>query len=244
MCGRFAMDEKTNDLIEAFVLDGNDYRDWVPSFSIAPTDVIPVIRERRSSSTGEVTRQVEPAVWDFHPAFVTESKRPQFNARIETVTTSGMWKGAFASGRCIVPMRGYYEWTEREVDGAAKPVKIPHFIHGERPMLAAAGLATARKVDGEWEVSTAIITREARDASGEVHDRMPAFLTPDVYARWLDSEKITDDGERDDLLATLDRVSTEVASTITAYEVDRRVNNSRAVDPADGSLIEPAENQV
>ena len=241
MCGRFAMDEKTNDLIEAFVLDGNDYRDWVPSFSISPTDVVPVIRERRSSSTGEVTRQVEAAVWDFHPAFVTESKRPQFNARIETVTTSGMWKGAFASNRCIVPMRGYYEWTERDT-GAAKPVKIPYFIHGDVPMLAAAGLATARKVDGEWEVSTAIITREARDASGAVHDRMPAFLTPDLIDRWLDTEKITDDGERDDLLATLDRASTGVASTITTYEVDRRVNNSRAVDPTDETLIEPAEN--
>jgi putative SOS response-associated peptidase YedK len=246
MCGRFAMDEKTNDLIEAFVLDGNDYRDWVPSFSIAPTDVIPVIRERRSSSTGEVTRQVEPAVWDFHPAFVKENKRPQFNARIETVTTSGMWKGAFAANRCIVPMRGYYEWTERDT-GAPKPVKIPYFIHGETPMLAAAGLATARKVPSasgelEWEVSTAIITREARDASGAVHDRMPAFLTPDLFDRWLDTGKLADDGERDDLLATLDRVSTGVASTITTYEVDRRVNNSRTVDPQDASLIEPAEN--
>jgi putative SOS response-associated peptidase YedK len=140
-----------------------------------------------------------------------------------------------------VPMRGYYEWTERD-DGGAKPVKIPHFIHGERPLLAAAGLATARKVDGEWEVSTAIITREARDASGEVHDRMPAFLTPDLYDRWLDTEKLADDGERDDLLRALDEVSTGVASTITAYEVDRRVNNSRTADPQDASLIEPAAN--
>lgn len=41
------MDEKTNDLIEAFVLDGNDFRDWVPSFSLAPTDTVPIIRERR-----------------------------------------------------------------------------------------------------------------------------------------------------------------------------------------------------
>ena len=114
MCGRFAMDEKTNDLIEAFVLDGNDYRDWVPSFSIAPTDTIPVIRERRSSSTGEISRRVAPAIWDFRPSFVTEPKRPQFNARIETVATSGMWKGALASNRCIVPMRGYYEWVERD----------------------------------------------------------------------------------------------------------------------------------
>ena len=246
MCGRFAMDDKTNDLIEEFVLDGNDFRDWVPSYSIAPTDVIPIIRERRSSTTGEVTRTVEPAVWDFRPSFITEPKRPQFNARIETVATSGMWKGALAGGRCIVPMRGYYEWTERLPSGAqagaAKPVKIPYFIHGDVPLLAAAGLATARKVDGEWEVSTAIITREARDASGDVHDRMPAFLTPDLYARWLDSEKITDDGERDALLATLDSVSTGVASTITTYEVDRRVNNSRTADPQDASLIEPAEN--
>lgn len=245
MCGRFAMDEKTNDLIEAFVLDGNDYRDWVPSFSVSPTDVIPIIRERRSSSTGEVSRRIEPAIWDFRPAFVRDSKRPQFNARIETVTSSGMWKGAFASGRCIVPMRGYYEWAEREVAG--KPVKIPYFIHGDGvgsfgPLLAAAGLATARKVDAEWVVSTAIITREARDASGAVHDRMPAFVTPDLSERWLDAEKLTDDGERDDLLSTLDRASTEVASTITTHEVDRRVNNSRAVDPQDPSLIEPAQN--
>ena len=233
------MDEKTNDLIEAFVLDGNDFRDWVPSFSISPTDVIPIIRERRSSSTGELSRKIEPAVWDFHPAFVKESKRPQFNARIETVATSGMWKGALASGRCIVPMRGYYEWTEREVAGVAKPVKIPYFIHGEGPLLAAAGLATARKVDGEWEVSTAIITREARDASGEVHERMPTFLQPAQYDRWLDSEKLTDDAQRDELLAMLDGVSTEVASTITTYEVDRRVNNSRTVDPQDASLLDP-----
>ena len=196
-------------------------------------------------------RVIDAAVWDFHPAFVKESKRPQFNARIETVTTSGMWKGAFASNRCIVPMRGYYEWTERLPSGAqagaAKPVKIPYFIHGEVPLLAAAGLATARKVPSEsggdeWEVSTVIITREARDASGAVHDRMPAFLTPDLYDRWLDPAKISDDGERDDLLATLDRVSTEVASTITTYEVDRRVNNSRTVDPQDATLIEPSEN--
>jgi len=39
-------------------------------------------------------------------------------------------------------------------------------------------------------------------------------------------------------------VSTEVASTVTTYEVDRRVNNSRAIDPADPTLIEPAENQI
>lgn len=233
MCGRFAMDQETNDLIEEFVLDGNDFRDWSVSYSIAPTDVVPIIRERADTTTGEVRRTLEPAIWDFRPSFVKEPKRPQFNARLETLASSGMWKGAFASSRCIVPMRGYYEWT-----GEAGS-KQPHFIHGPGPVLAAAGVVTFRKLGDEWEVSTAIVTREGVDASGEVHDRMPAFLTPEVYAEWLDPHKLAADAEKDEKLAMLERVSAEVASTITTYEVDPRVNSSRKVDPADATLIEP-----
>ena len=238
MCGRFALNEKTNDLIEAFVLDGNNYEDWVPSFSIAPTDPVPIIRERADKASGEVKRTVEPAVWDFHPAFITDSKRPNFNARLENVATNGMWKGAFASGRCIVPMLGYYEWTGEAGE------KQPHFIHGQSvgqaaPLLAAAGLATARKVDDEWVVSTAIITREARDASGEVHDRMPVFLTRDAWDEWLAPHKLATDDEKQQTIGMLEHVSGEVASTITTYEVDRRVNNSRTIDPGDPTLIDP-----
>lgn len=237
MCGRFALDKKTDDLIAAFVADGNDFADWQPRYSIAPTDVTPIVRERRHGESGEVTRMIDPAVWDFHPAFMRESKRPQFNARIETVATNGLWKGAFASSRCIVPMRGYYEWSE--VDENGKTLKQPHFIHGDASVLAAAGLYTARKVNDEWVVSTAIITREARDASGEVHDRMPAFLTPDVYDEWLNPAKLSSDAEREHVLSMLQDASARVASTITTYEVDRRVNNSRTVDPLDPGIIEP-----
>ena len=238
MCGRFANDSETNELIEEFVAAGNDYRDWIPQYSIAPTEIVPIVRERRSSSSGEVTRGIEPAVWDFKPPFLTKPGRPNFNARIETVATNGLWKSAFAGGRCIVPMRGYYEWTGDKGD------KQPHFIHGPGAILAAAGISTARKVTtdegpDEWVVSTAIITREARDASGELHDRMPVFLVPDVYDEWLNPHKLESEGERDHLLALLDAVSSGVAATITSYEVDRRVNNSRAIDEHDATLIEP-----
>jgi putative SOS response-associated peptidase YedK len=236
MCGRFAMDDKTNALIEEFVLQGNDFRDWAGSFSIARTDVVPIVRER-THSDGELVRTVEPAVWDFHPSFMKDSKRPNFNARLETVATNGLWKGAFRSSRCIVPMLGYYEWTPRLVNG--KEVKQPHFIHGDG-RLAAAGVATARKVGDEWKVSTAIITREARDASGEVHDRMPAFLTPEVYDEWLQPSKLDDD-QLDHMLELLKSTSAAVASTITTYEVDRKVNNSRTADPSDASLIAPLD---
>jgi putative SOS response-associated peptidase YedK len=237
MCGRFAMDQETNELIEEYVLQGNDFRDWAPQFSIAPTEVVPIIRERRDKDTGEVTRTVEPAVWDFHPAFMKDSKRPQFNARIETVASNGLWKGAFASSRCIVPMRGYYEWSEILLDG--KKAKQPHFIHGQSPTLAAAGIYTARKVDDEWVVSTAIVTREARDASGDIHDRMPVFLVPDVYDEWLNPAKLDDEPAKAAMLGMLHDVSGDVASTITTYEVDRKVNNSRTIDERDPTLIQP-----
>jgi putative SOS response-associated peptidase YedK len=237
MCGRFALDKKTDDLIQVFVADGNDFTEWVPSYSIAPTDPTPIIRERKRSDSGEVIRSIDAAAWDFHPAFMRDSKRPQFNARIETVASNGLWKGAFASSRCIVPMLGYYEWTAFEENG--KSLKQPHFIHGDATTLAAAGIYTARKLEDEWVVSTAIITREARDASGEVHDRMPVFLTPDVYDEWLNPAKLASDAEREHILSLLHDVSSGVASTITTYEVDRRVNNSRTADPGDSTLISP-----
>src|SRR5690606_14781715 len=232
MCGRFANDAETNELIEEFVAAGNDYRDWRPRFSIAPTDVVPIVRERATAS-GELVRTIEPAAWDFHPPFLTKKTRPQFNARIETIASNGLWKSAFAGTRCIVPMRGYYEWTGEAGD------KQPHFLHGERPILAAAGLATARKVDGEWQVSTVVVTREARDASGLVHDRMPAFLTREAYDEWLSPAKLASDADTQRMLELLDAVSAEVAASLTSHEVDRRVNNSRTVDPADPGLIAP-----
>ena len=239
MCGRFAVDKGTNELIEEFIAQGGDVHEWRASYSIAPTDVVPIVRERRNSDSGEITRSLDSAVWDFHPAFIKESKRPNFNARLETVATNGMWKGAFASSHCIVPMLGYYEWADLEENG--KKVKQPHFIHGDNGTLAAAGIYTARKVNDEWVVSTAIITREARDASGQVHDRMPVFLTPDVYDEWLNPVKLTSDADKEHTLSMLEHVSGQVASTITTYEVDRRVNNSRTVDPADPSLIAKIE---
>jgi putative SOS response-associated peptidase YedK len=234
MCGRFANDAKVDEMIQEFVAQGGDYRDWKPQYSIAPTEVVPIVRERQNKETGEVTRSVDPAVWNFHPSFMKESKRPQFNTRIETVATNGLWKGAFASSRCLVPMRGYYEWTGEPGN------KQAFFLHGERPMLAAAGIYTARKVDDEWEVSMSIITREAKDASGEIHDRMPVFLDRDVWDEYLAPVKLDDAGKQE-MVALLTAESDKVASTITDYEVDRRVNNSRTVDPSDASLIDPLD---
>ncbi|TFD50746.1 hypothetical protein E3T43_17750 [Cryobacterium sp. Hh7] len=95
-----------------------------------------------------------------------------------------MFRSAFASQRCLVPMAGYYEWQQMD-DG-----KQPYFIHSDGDVLAAAGLYAARQEGDVWKISFTIITRAARDASGEIHDRMPVFMTPDVW----DTRKSRDPG--------------------------------------------------
>lgn len=235
MCGRFAMDQKTNDLITAFVLDGNDYRDWRPAYSIAPTEVAPIVRERLHES-GELVRTVEPAVWDFWPIWQDAAKkaRNQFNSRIEALTSSGLWRHAFASQRAVVPMRGYFEWTGQ------KGNKDAHFLHGRAPMLAAAGIYTPRRDDdGTWTLTFSVITRQARDASGEVHDRMPALLTQDAIDPWLQPVPLDTPNATAELLGLLWAASEEVAATIASYRVGREVNNTRTVPRYDPSLITP-----
>lgn len=232
MCGRFANDAEMNELIEEFVAQGHDFRDWRPQYSIAPTDPVPIVRERQHHDTGEVQRLIEAANWDFRPSFVKDPKRPQFNARIETVAENGLWKGAFSRGRCLVPMRGYYEWQGEP--GA----KRAFFLQGREHLLAAAGICTARRTDEGWQLSTAIITRAARDASGEIHDRMPVFLPADAWDEYLSPEAL-DDAGRAHMVERIHEASDRVAPSITTFEVDPKVNSTRRVNPADASLIKP-----
>ena len=68
---------------------------------------------------------------------------------------------------------------------------------------------------------------------------MPAFLTPDAMDAWLEPANL-DRGGRENMLALLDGSSTAAASTIEQYVVDRKVNNTRIVDPFDPTVVEPA----
>ncbi|MDO9398541.1 MAG: SOS response-associated peptidase [Herbiconiux sp.] len=233
MCGRFAMSAETDELINEFVARGGRLEDWRPSYNIAPTDPAPIVRERIVDAALE--REVDLAGWGLKPAWAKPGGPAPINARLESVATNGLFRGAFAQRRCLVPMNGYYEWEQTD---SGKP---PHYIHAPESLLAAAGLYELKKVDGEWSLSFTVITREAADASGEVHDRMPVFLTPDTWARWLEPVKVEAAGEKDALVAMLDRSSLAVARTITTYPVSKRVNNVRDTSVArdDPTLIEP-----
>lgn len=202
--------------------------DLPESYNVAPTDPVRVVRER------DGTRELAEVRWGIVPPRSPKfgGGKPVINARIETVATNGLFRNSFESHRCIVPALGYYEWQARE-DG-----KQPFFIHEPDGALGMAGIISAwRDPDkddddpGKWRLSMAIITRDAHVAPGEVHDRMPACLTPDAFDDWL-----SPDLEPKSALAILDRTSVEVAHELVHHEVSREVNSVRN----DGAqLIDP-----
>ena len=164
--------------------------------------------------------------------------KPTFNARIETVATNGMFKKPFLERRVVVPALGYYEWQERP-DG-----KQPYFIRMPGEPLALAGIVRTwhdrSKDEGDPErerLSMAIVTLDAHVTPGEVHDREPAFLTPDAVDDWLG-----DGLESDELIDLLKHSSDAIADELEFFEVSRSVNRvqkSKGV-PNDGpELIEP-----
>ncbi|WP_239451941.1 SOS response-associated peptidase [Frondihabitans sp. PAMC 28766] len=199
-----------------------------PNYNVAPTNAVAAVRQRH----GE--RELATPRWGFVPSWYTDlKKRPQpINARIETVATSGMFRRAFATGRCIIPADGYYEWVVTEHG------KQPHYVFAPDAALAMAGIVTAwpdpakdKDDPTRWVLSTAIITRDAHVAPGEVHDRMPACLTPDAFDAWLDVDLGTDDA-----LALLGDASLEVAEGLVQHEVSKDANSVRNNGP---HLIEP-----
>ena len=228
MCGRFVVPNTTAELLSLLDATGDNAADGQPSYSVAPTDPAPIVREWVHDET--LQRDLDLASWGLKPGWAKPGGAAPINARLESVASNGMFRSAFASQRCLVPMAGYYEWQQMN-DG-----KQPYFIHSDGDVLAAAGLYAARQDGDVWKITFTIITRAARDASGEIHDRMPVFLTPDVWDQWLCPEKITD---KEEALSMLDRSSIAIAKTVTAYPVARTVNNVRTLDSEDRRLIEP-----
>lgn len=236
MCGRYSVAVSGTDLVDVLELDGTEPGfEWSPAYSVAPRTRAPVIRDRLVGE--QRVREASLPTWGLRPSWAKEKGPRPINARLEGVATNGMFRSSFASARVLVAMTGYYEWQEA-VEGGKK-VKNPSYVHApDDELLAAAGLlAFYRESDDEdWRETYTIITRTGEDAAGEVHERMPVFVTPAAWDTWLDPQKVDKD-QAGDLLDLLDAESRTVASTLQTRPVSRAVNNVRTLNRHDPGLI-------
>ena len=219
MCGRYAAFLPAEAVARLFHTV-NPTPNVAPSWNVAPTQDAMVVR--RHPQTGE--RHLDLLKWGLLPSWTKEpaqARRP-INARSETAATSGLFRDAFRSRRCIVPADLFYEW---KADGAAKQPFAIARADG-RPLAFAGVWEGFRRPDGEITRTFAILTTAANADIAALHERSPVVLEQADWPPWL--------GEADGDPAAL--LHGPPNGTLRFWPVGRAVNAPRNNGP---ELIEP-----
>jgi putative SOS response-associated peptidase YedK len=216
MCGRFRLSRQGKQIVEDFAVDQEI--EWSPRYNIAPTDIIPIIRQDRYHPVRKFGR----ARWGLIPSWAKDPAIgfKTINAMAETAASKPAFRDAMKWRRCLIPADGFYEW---KILGPKQ--KQPHcFAMADDSMFAFAGLWDRwRDAEGNVLESCTILTTKPNVLVSDVHDRMPAILRPSDYDLWLDPG-ITDPARIEDLLVSFD------AHLMKKYPVSKRVNSVKNDD--------------
>lgn len=222
MCGRYTLTTSGEELGEFFDLPSSSH--FKARYNIAPSQNVAVVR----ASPGG-TREPAFLRWGLVPAWVEDLKKNPgwINARSETVATRAAFRNSFEHRRCLVPANGFYEWKKQ--GGHKQPFYLRRH---DRRLLAMAGIWARWSGPGAPPFeSYAVLTTEPNSLVATLHDRMPVFLEPTAFERWLDPAPISD-AERRELLCPYP------AEEMEAFPVSTRVNQPRHDD---AELIVPVE---
>lgn len=221
MCGRYTLHHKPEEIEERFDVDAVE-EFLAPRYNIAPSQIIPVIRQTQS-------REMAGCKWGLIPFWAKDPKigNNLINAKAETIAEKPSFKRAFAKRRCLIPADGFYEWQKR-----GKAPSQPMYIRRrDGGLFAFAGLWEEWKSpEGEPIETCTIITVEPNELLSKIHNRMAAILSPGDEAAWIDPKSGVDD-----LLQMLRPYDSD---ELEAIPVSRAVN-SPAHDSA--ALIAPIE---
>ncbi len=218
MCGRYVLHSR--DKINFPGLRTLD-APFEPHYNIAPTQNVLAIGD---FGEGPEARSI---TWGLIPSWSTDGKG-FINARAETLEQRPSFSEAFRLRRCLIPADGFFEWKR------SGRVKRPFYIRArDESLLMFAGIWDAWHNRGQLFVTCAIITTPANELVGELHNRMPAILAPELHTAWLNPAT-----NRVDLLKMLMPFP---ASQMKTYPVSSKVN---AVENDNVDLLERVDVEV
>lgn len=250
MCGRYTSSASQLTLLDHFGVrwEGCD-EPLDQNYNVAPTDAVYAVltsRPRGVPRDAAPVRQLRNLRWGLVPSWARDVKgaAARINARVETVQEKPSFRAAFMRRRCLLPASpGYYEWFAAEGRTGKRSVKRPVLIRRRSgDVLPMAGLyefwkdpTVAAEDPDAWLVTCTIITTEATDDLGHVHDRMPMVVEPEGWEAWLDPE-LTDPHVARSLLAPVARLSLEVVP-VTRAVGDVRNNGPHLIEPVGDAVV-------
>jgi putative SOS response-associated peptidase YedK len=181
MCERYVMPQAEQAEQEFGVV--RRWWQFSPSFNVAPSRYVPVIRMHDSEVEGVMLR------WGLIPdwAEADAGKACAATASIDSVEHSSATRGAWERGRrCIVPMFGFYTWQltwQRH--------RQPFFVRlVNRPVFGVAAVWDRSEAEDGHDVieGCALITVPPNPLLAELQNattEMPAILERQDYAVWL-----------------------------------------------------------
>jgi len=187
MCGRYRLSQRKQ-LVEEY-FDSTPWEDdWTPRYNIAPTQLVPVIRQHPK----EPVRQLSLMRWGLIPNWARNAliASSTINAKSETAATKHAFRDSLRLRRCLIPADGFYKWRR---DVKSKQPFCFEVSDGE--LFAFAGLWDGWKdSNGTWVKTCSILTTTPNAITSAVHDRMPVILDPDSYdlARSQNAERLGD----------------------------------------------------
>ncbi|HEX7493054.1 MAG TPA: SOS response-associated peptidase [Bacteroidales bacterium] len=153
-----------------------------------------------------------------------------FNARSETIEQKPSFSSSFRSKRCIIPIKGFFEWQHVGNE------KIPWYIYqSENEIISIAGIFDDWIEDRTGEVFStfSIVTTEANELMAKIHNsgkRMPVVLSKTSESKWIDLS--TSQSEALDLLIPCP------SENLKAHTISPLVN-SRSSDRNTPDVIQP-----
>lgn len=219
MCGRIVQSSRLDQLIDVF---GIIHPGAIPParYNIPPSSDILSVRLDE-----EGVRELVTLKWGFVPHWAKDlSGVKPINARAETVADKPMFRDAFKSRRCIVPVDAFFEWQ------SGPQGKQPYCIRrNDKQPFALAGIWSRWRREETTLETVSLLVTAANALMAPIHNRIPVIVTPDDFDVWLGNKPL-DMAARERLLAP------PATEGYVAYAISKAVNKPVNSSP---ELLEP-----
>ena len=214
MCGRYRLGRGREAFKKYFGTD--DDLDWSPRYNIAPTQLVPTLRQHAH----EPRRILSSMRWGLVPSWAKDISigAKMINARAETAVEKPSFREALQRRRCLIPADGFFEW--KRFGKSSQPYC---FTLTDDSVFAFAGIWDRWTGTAGLMETCSIITTTSNEVTAEVHDRMPVILKRDNYHLWLDPGL-------HDVATVTDLLKPFEAKLMRKYPVSTRVSDVRNDD--------------
>jgi len=234
MCGRFVASRPVREIARLLEVDEVDVPPELslPRWNVAPQATVLAVTEPRPEPGH---RRLSAFRWGLVPWWAKDPSigGRAFNAKAETVRDKPMFRGPIEKQRCVVPADAFFEWA---------PASRSDPVRSKQPWCFTAPGSGLLLLGGLWDQwrprhdqsapplrTCTILTTDANDVVGPVHDRMPVLITEEDLEEWLSPDPLSS-GELDRLIRPAP------PSALEAFLVSTRVNDAREEGP---ELVEP-----